>query len=162
MAASRTPRPFPEPQSQEGGGRRGPFSAWELFRPHHYWTHGLHRTAIMSRIREMRSDLAVGAVQEGVRPTRRRGRTSGGELLEELLQVFQQALLEVVVLVEGGGQGADDLGQAAGVEQRGPQSGVGDLVAIGAGEALDQAFEPQSAELIAHPSRGELARRAGE
>ena len=77
-----------------------------------------------------------------------------------------------VELVEGGAEpgggwdgGGDDLGQAgaeeAGVgaseEERGAASVRGELVAVGPWEPLDQAVEAESAEVVGHPARGELA-----
>ena len=83
-------------------------------------------------------------------------------LFKQLADLFEQALLEVGVFVEGGGERPDDAGQAGGVEQRCPESLLADLVTVGSRNSLDQTFEPEAPKLIAHPSRGELIWRAGE
>ena len=43
----------------------------------------------------------------------------------------------------------------SGEEQRGPESGVGDVVALGVWQAFDDAVEAQAAELIGHGPRPE-------
>ena len=65
-------------------------------------------------------------------------------MFEQLADLFQQALLEVGVFIEGGGEWPDDAGQAGGVEHRGPESLLADLVTVGFGDSLDQTFAPEA------------------
>ena len=44
----------------------------------------------------------------------------------------------------------------SGEEQRGAESGIGDMVALGVWEAFDHAVETQTAELIGHTPLGEI------
>src|SRR5690242_354318 len=67
----------------------------------------------------------------------------------------------------GGGRGGvrHDLGQAwaeeAGVgpgeEERGAESVPGETVAVGARDPLDQAMQAETAQVVGHPARGEMA-----
>lgn len=64
---------------------------------------------------------------------------------------------------EGGQAGAQELVVEPGQEQGAGDSGVGDLVAEGAGNALDEAVHAQAAQVVGHLPRGDgLGGRAEE
>lgn len=52
--------------------------------------------------------------------------------------------------------GTDESRMGAGEEERGAESGVGDVVAVRAGNTFDEAMEAEPAEVVAHLALAEL------